>query len=191
MFGAVGGSITRFAIEGYNRLGGTRAWNDARLEEYGGGDIAAWSSEIGLAGSIYWGIFQEELSSEPGTDEIWWNILVTNRNDPAPVFLTPADKDAVIAVANEIRRLAGQSIPIYVSDMPDYGPATGCTIAGSAGVELARLMAEFAVNQGLALPGPDLENITVATYNGPNDPCHQGIAGREQHGQTLRAFFGG
>lgn len=191
VFGAVGGSITRFAIQGYNDLGGTRAWDDSLLGEYGGGDISNWVNEIGSAGSPFWGTFEDVLATEPGTDQIWWNILVRFRNDPPPVVLTPGDRQAVIAVAEEIHRLAGQSIPIYVSAMPNFEPETGCTVTGTAGVELSRLMTEFAVDEGIAQPGPVLEDITVSNYNGPSDPCHQGPTGREQHGAALRAFFGG
>lgn len=191
VFGAVGGSITRLAIEGYNELGGARAWDDARLAPYGGGDIEAWAGQIGFPSSPFWGTFRDALASEPGTDEIWWNILVRFRDDPPPVMLTTIDRQQVLLVAQEIRRLAGGAIPIYVSPMPDYGEGTGCTVAGTAGVRISELMVDFAVDEGIALRGPVLEDITVSTYNGPGDPCHQGPVGREQHGRTLRAFFGG
>ena len=190
VFGAVGASLTQLAIEGYNSIGGTRGWPDEELGVYGGAGIARWAAEIGQPGSKLWRVFRSLLESQPGTDQIWWHI-VPFFNGPTPTVLSPADQDIVIRVGDEIRRLVGPSMPIYASPTPNYAPSSGCTEISKASVQLARLMVDFAVAQGLAEPGPRLRPITSETNNGPGNPCHQGAKGRQQHGQDLRNFFGG
>ena len=191
VFGVVGSSLARWAIVGYNSIGGSRGWSNEAVAEYGGGGITAWLDDIGSPSSRYWSRFRAGLESEPGTDQIWWQIAVRQRNDPPPVALLPSDQQTVLRVAEEIRAIVGHGMVIFVSPMPEFDEATGCGVPGSAGAEISRLMADFAADQGVALRGPDMQRITTQNYNGPNDPCHQGPLGREQHGQVLRDFFGG
>ena len=191
VFGVVGSSLARWAIVGYNSIGGSRGWSNEAVAEYGGGGIMAWLDGIGSPSSRYWTLFRVGLEREPDTDQIWWQIAVAQRNDPPPVALLPSDQQAVLRVAEEIRAIAGQGMVMFVSPMPEFSEATGCSVPGSAGVELAQLMTDFAVSQGVALRGPDMQRITTQNYNGPQDPCHQGEAGRVQHGQALLDFFGG
>lgn len=191
VFGAVGGSLTRLAIEGYNELGGSRGWPDEELVEYGGGVIDLWAAQIGQPGRT-WAIFESVLASEPGTDQIWWHILVHRRNGPPPAALSPADQQLVLEVAAEIERLA-PGVPLFASPIPDYAPelAAACPQITETDERISALMVDFAVSRGLAERGPTLAPMTSANNNGPGDPCHQGPLGRQQHGRDLRAFFGG
>ena len=191
VFGTVGASITYLAIQGYNSIGGSRSWPDEELVAWGGAGISVWADDIGKPGSQRWGVFRSLLESEPGTDQIWWHLLVVFRTGPPPTVLSARDKELVIAVGTEIRRLAGQSTPIYVSPFPDYAPSAKCGEISQTSIEVSKLMAEFAIQQGLAQPGPKLRPITGKNNGGQEDPCHQGPVGRQQHGQDLRNFFGG
>ena len=191
VFGAVGASITRLAIEGYNTIGGTRAWDDQELVEYGGAGIGVWAEQIGQPGSLVWGIFQSMLAAEPGTDQIWWHVLVKFRPGPPPDVLSPEDMQMVDDVAAEIRRLVGPGVPIFASPFPEYTESAGCGEISPASLAVSNLMVDYAIHQGLAQPGPELRPITSETNNGPGDPCHQGPLGKQQHGEDLQAFFGG
>ncbi|MGH9464061.1 MAG: hypothetical protein ACRD0X_00320 [Thermoanaerobaculia bacterium] len=189
IFGVVGGSVTRFAIQGYIEVGGTRSWSFDDISAYGGGHVALWAEQVGDPGSQYWAAFAAALARHPTTSQVWWHIMVRRRDDPPPVRLTPADIADLEAVAAEIRRRA-PGTSLYASPLPDFDPAVGCTAPGTAGVELSRLMVDHVVEAGLAQRGPQLAPIDLTTYNGPSDPCHQGAAGRIAHGQDLAAFFG-
>jgi hypothetical protein len=191
VFGAVGASITRLAIQGYNEIGGTRAWDDEQLVEYGGAAIDVWAAQIGQPQSPLWGIFESMLAAEPGTDQVWWHVLVSFRPGPPPEALSAEDRQDVQDVAAEIRRLVGDQVPIYASPFPEYAESAGCGEISEASFAVSELMVEFAIQHGLAEPGPSLRPITAETNNGPSDPCHQGPAGRQQHGEDLQAFFGG
>ncbi len=191
VFGAVGGSLTRLAIAGYNSIGGSRGWPDGELAEYGGASISVWAREIGQPGARTWSIFQGLLEAESGTDQIWWHILVRKRSGPPPAALSPADQQMVLEVGEEIRRRVGPGMPIYASPIPLYAPAVECEPVSPTDERISQLMVDFAVARGLAERGPTLRPITNGNNNGPSDPCHQGPLGREQHGRELRAFFGG
>ena len=191
VFGAVGASLTRLAIEGYNSIGGTRGWDDTQLGEYGGAGVGIWAEEIGQPDSRVWTLFDSMLQAEPGTDQIWWHLLVRFRSEPPPEVLSDSDRQQVIDVGMEIRRLVGSGVPIYVSPFMDFEESAGCGEISPTSIIVSKLMAEFAIHQGLAEPGPELRPITGENNNGPGDPCHQGPLGREQHGEDLQAFFGG
>lgn len=191
VFGAVGASVTRLAIQGYNEIGGSRAWPDEPLAVYDGAGVELWAQQIGQSGSPLWNTFRNRLQADPGTDQIWWHLLPLLRGGPTPNTLSPADQQLVRRVGNEIRRLVGPSVPIYVSPFFDYEPSTNCTEIGQIQIAVSKLMAQYAIQQGLAEPGPELRPLTGSNNNAPGDPCHQGPVGRQQHGQDLRDFFGG
>lgn len=191
VFGAVGASVTRLAIQGYNEIGGSRAWPDGPLVTYDGAGIELWAQQIGQPGSPLWNTFRNRLQADPGTDQIWWHVLPLFRGGPVPQSLSPADQQLVRSVGNEIRRIVGPSLPIYASPFFDYEPSTNCMEISQTQIAISRLMAEYAIQQGLAEPGPELRPLTGSNNAGPTNPCHQGPVGRKQHGQDLRDFFGG
>lgn len=184
MIGAIGPSLTRFAIEGRNSLPKSPFWPNESFEEYGGGDLESWGGPWWRPRvRHYWGEFFASIDSY-GVPSAVWVMVVLRRQSTDP---TPEQ----IKMFERLIRRAKKHAPgaeIVVSGMFEFKPWSLCPSIGPASYRASwQIIRHTRIYRAI---GPDLHPLDPSNYNGPGDPCHQGPELRLTHGRELREYFG-
>jgi hypothetical protein len=178
VWGAVGCSQTRDAIDGYHRVGGSRGWPVEEIRGYGGGALFEWANTA----NSRWSLFQAALDAH-GADAVWLELCVKERSDPSP---TRDDLIAAETIALEIRRRAPTAV-LYVSALNEYEGIV-CQLSGPDGPAVSQGLADHLIALRLARRGPVVGPLDASTTR--PDRCHANQQGEDLQGEQLRAFFG-
>lgn len=174
--GLCGPSFIKWTIYDVENNNGntTTFWDFNDISDYGSGDIYAWSATVGGAGDqTWWDAFDTGFANNAGTTDVWW--MIAFHADEGDGNFDAADRAAVKAVADEIKSLI-LGVNILVSPMPLHIPKGLCVGSGNDGYFKSVDAVAWALAEGHAdQAGPVLTPITTDTWNGPTDPCHQGV----------------
>lgn len=171
IFGLVGCSTTRDAVDGYVALGGNLVWD--LDDQYAGGSIDRWST----ADSRKWQDFERLLAANGYPGRLWWQLCTGGEN-------VPTIETARAVLAEIHRRLPG--VPIYASAQPGYADGHVCRMAGADGPQMMSDFVEILVNSGEVNAGPTIGPLSKAQTK---DGCHANEAGQALMGGQLADFI--
>jgi hypothetical protein len=174
--GYVGCSVSQNAVEGYERLGGTRFWT--YNQPYGGGSVGRWMLDLDTGNGRYWDGFDQALADRP-TQLIWWSICTIKSNPQDGV-------DNARLLLAEIRNRIPDAV-VVVSAMPEYSGGHICDIAGPGGPAFAQKVVDQLIVDGSVLPGPTMGPLAA---DETRDGCHATDEGQTVMGRQLLDFFG-
>lgn len=189
MIGAIGPSLTRFAIEGANSLPASPFWPDfwpnAAFEDYGGGDIEAWGGPWwSFRTRLYWEDFQDSVDAYGVPSAVWVMVVMRKqKSDPTTQQIRMFER----IIKRTRKRCPGSTI--VVSGMFEFQPWCLCRSLGPASYRASwDLVRRFDLELDYET-GPDLHPLDSSNNNGPGDPCHQGPELRLIHGKELKEYF--
>jgi hypothetical protein len=169
--------MSQNAVEGYERLGGTRLWS--HQIPYGGGSIGRWVDDLTSSSGRYWDGFDRELATHPNTTVLWWSLCTIRENE--------ADGyDPALVLLKEIRRRL-PDVQIFVSAQPSYADGHVCDLAGPDGPQYMQDVADRLVAEDLVSAGPLVGPLPESQLA---DKCHAAPTGQDAMGRRLLDFFG-
>jgi len=172
--GYVGCSNTADAVAGYYMVQNQGLfW---RPYQTGGGSLDRWAS----VGSQYWSLFDQQVQRNGQPAKVWIEICELASH--------PLNYSVVQQVIT-ILRSKTPTATFYISPLNSYSPSGICSLTGPNGVADAVRLADEAVTNGLALPGPILGPLTP--QNTQSDMCHPSTTGEQLLGSQLVSFFEG
>ncbi|MGO9645059.1 MAG: hypothetical protein ACLPY5_09960 [Candidatus Bathyarchaeia archaeon] len=177
--GYVGCSNTEDAVAGYQMVTNSSESHFWYPYATGGGVLNYWANPNA---TYFWPLYETQVANY-GQPKIVWLQICEAQTTP----LTPLMVNETIA---NIQALS-PGVTIYISPLNTYAPVGSCGITGANGVEDATTLANQAVAEGLALPGPILGplNSQNTVGGGPDAGCHPNQAGEILEGNQLNAFF--
>ncbi|MGO9646400.1 MAG: hypothetical protein ACLPY5_16830 [Candidatus Bathyarchaeia archaeon] len=176
--GYIGCSNAEDAVAGYQMVTSSSDSHFWYAYNTGGGVLNKWA--LTPSNNFYWTGYQQQVVNYGQPKIVWIEIC-----EYSTVIVTPLMVNETIA---NLRSFSPKAT-IYVSPLNTYDPVGSCSLTGANGIQDATNLADQAVKEGLALPGPILGPLN--NQNTVGGGCHPNQAGEILEGNQLNAFFNG
>ena len=175
--GYIGCSNTEDAVAGYQMVTDSSDSHFWYAYNTGGGVLNKWA--LSPSNNFYWNGYQQQVANYGQPKIVWVQIC-----EYSTELVTPLMVNQTIA---NLRSFSSKAT-IYISPLNAYDPVGSCSLTGANGIQDATALANQAVAEGLALPGPILGPLNNQNTVGG---CHPNEAGMILEGNQLNAFFNG